>query len=228
MSADAPPRVLLDEILSRVAALPDKQRTAFAKHVDKAVPEVWVPWPGKQTAAYLCEADELFFGGAAGGGKTDLLFGLALTAHERSLILRRTNKESSKLAERLAEILGTRDGWNGQEDVWRLKDGRLIDIGGIQLEDDKQKYKGSPHDLICFDEVGDFTESQFRFVNIWCRSANAKQRCRIVAAGNPPTRAEGLWIAMTRPCWPFGLPAGLPRWLLRRALRRLTARLRRA
>jgi hypothetical protein len=40
-----------------------------------------VPNVGPQTEAYFCEADELFYGGQAGGGKTDLLIGLALTAH---------------------------------------------------------------------------------------------------------------------------------------------------
>jgi hypothetical protein len=35
----------------------------------------WVPNPGPQTQAFLCEADELFYG----GGKTDLGIGLALS-----------------------------------------------------------------------------------------------------------------------------------------------------
>ena len=51
----------------------------------------WVPNPGPQTQAFLCEADELFYGGEASGGKTDLGIGLALTAHKRSLLLRRIN-----------------------------------------------------------------------------------------------------------------------------------------
>ena len=37
----------------------------------------WVPNPGPQTQAFLCEADELFYGGEAGGGKTDLGIGLS-------------------------------------------------------------------------------------------------------------------------------------------------------
>lgn len=126
--------------------------------------------------------------------KTDLIVGLSLTAHRRSLVLRRTNKEAKKLVERYAEVLGHRDGWNGQDNVWRLPDGRVIDIGGVQHEDDKQSYKGTPHDLICWDEVSDFTETQFRFINTWNRSADPNQRCRIVCAGNPPTQSLGLWV----------------------------------
>jgi hypothetical protein len=40
----------------------------------------------------------------------------------------------------------------------------------------------------------DFTESQFRFIIGWNRSSDQNQRCRIVAAGNPPTTPGGYWI----------------------------------
>lgn len=153
----------------------------------------WVANPGPQQQAKDCLADELFYGGKPGGGKSDLMIGLSLTAHRRSLVLRRTNKEASKLVERYTEILGSRDGWSSQDGVWRI-DGKIIDIGGCQLEDDKQKYKGSPHDLIAFDELPDFTESQYRFITIWNRSTDKHQRCRVVCAGNPPTTPEGLWV----------------------------------
>jgi len=148
----------------------------------------WVPFPGPQLEAVKTEADELFYGGSAGSAKTDLCVGLSLTRHKRSLILRRTNKEASKLVERYVEILGGRDGWNGQENCWHLKDGRVIDISGCQHEDDKQKHKGTPHDLICFDEAADFSETQYRFITTWNRSADPNQRCRVVCASNPPTR----------------------------------------
>lgn len=125
---------------------------------------------------------------------TDLIVGLSLTQHKRSLVLRRTNKEASKLVERFVEVIGHRNGWNGQENTWRFPDGRLVDIGGVQHEDDKQKFKGTPHDGIFWDEVSDFSETQFRFINTWNRTADPKQRCRIVCAGNPPTQPSGLWV----------------------------------
>src|SRR5689334_8331349 len=81
---------------------------------------LWAPNLGPQRDAYDCMADELFYGGQAGGGKTELGLGLALTAHKRSLILRRINKDALKLAERVAEILGRRAGYNGQLQRWKL------------------------------------------------------------------------------------------------------------
>ncbi|TFG36031.1 MAG: terminase, partial [Candidatus Aminicenantes bacterium] len=184
----------LDEVMERIRSLPAEQQKAVIESAIEATKAwVWVPNTGPQTEAYYCEADELLFGGEAGGGKTDLVIGLALVAHRRSLVLRRTNKEAENLVDRFQEIIGTRDGWNSQTGVWRIGE-RIIDIGGCQLEDDKQKRKGIPHDLKAFDELVDFSKSQYEFIIAWNRSTDPNQRCRIVATSNPPTRPEGLWV----------------------------------
>jgi len=191
----------LKEILEAFEALPEATKASVVADVERLVGgRRWVPNEGPQTGAYFSEADELFYGGQAGGGKSDLEIGLALTAHHRSLVLRRTNKEALGLVERIAEIVGNRDGWSGQQGIWRFDD-FTVEIGGCQLEDDKQRYKGSPHDLICFDEVSDFSESQYTFIIGWNRSTKPGQRCRIVAAGNPPTRPEGLWVLKRWAAW---------------------------
>lgn len=130
-----------------------------------------------------------------------LVIGLSLTQHKRSLILRRTNKEARGLVDEIAEVLGGREGYNGQDDVWRLPDGRMIEIGGCQMEEDKQKYKGRGHDLKSFDEVSDFTQSQYEFIIGWNRSPDPNQRCRVVATGNPPTTPEGLWVLKRWAAW---------------------------
>ena len=153
----------------------------------------WVPNIAPQTTAFFCEADETFYGGQAGGGKTDLGIGLALTAHKRSLILRRINKDAVKLVPRIEEIVGARDGYNGQLQRWRLG-GRQLDIAGCEQESDKQRFKGDPHDLIVFDEGTDFLESQYRFIIGWNRSTDPEQRCRVLVTSNPPTTADGLWV----------------------------------
>ncbi len=76
--------------------------------------------------------------------KTQLGLGLALTAHRHSLILRRINKDVVKLVEPVAEILGHRNGYNGQLQRWRLGN-RLIEFAGCEHEDDKHRFKGDPH-----------------------------------------------------------------------------------
>jgi hypothetical protein len=209
----------LKEVLALYQGLPEEQKKQVledALQVSKDM--LWVPNPGPQTACYDCEADETLFGGEPGGGKSQVLIGLALTKHERSLLLRRTNKEASKFVGEIEEILGSRDGYNGQRDEWKLP-GKHIDIGGCQHEDDKQKYKGSPHDLIGLDELTDFSESQYLFIKQWNRSTTKGQRCRVVASSNGPSSASGLWVvgrwaAWLDPTHPNPAESGEIRWYL--------------
>ena len=183
----------LDEYIDRLNGLPPAQRgKAIEEAYDATRHLLWVPNPVTQTDAYFSLADETLYGGEAGGGKTALLEGLSLTAHTRSLILRRTNKEAEKLFDDYEAIIGHRQGMNSQKG-WRLGR-RIIDIGGCQLESDKQKRKGIPHDLKAFDELVDFTKTQYEFIITWNRSTDPNQRCRIVATTNPPTRPEGMWV----------------------------------
>ena len=59
---------------------------------------LWVPLPGPQQEAYDSPADEVFFGGAAGPGKTQLLLGLAYTRHQRSIVFRREFSQLREMA----------------------------------------------------------------------------------------------------------------------------------
>src|SRR3954462_4475921 len=65
--------MLLDELVARLTQLPEKSRTeAIELAVKSTAAMAWVPNPKPQTQAFVCEADELFYGGEAGGGKNDL------------------------------------------------------------------------------------------------------------------------------------------------------------
>jgi len=149
-----------------------------------------------QIMAYVSEANILYYGGAAGGGKSDLLLGLATTAHKKSIIFRREFPQLRELVDRSAEILeGTGAHYTQTYTRWTgIPGGRRLEFGAVQHEKDREKYKGRPHDLKGFDEIPDFTEEQFRFLIAWNRSTDPNQRCRVVCAGNPPTYAEGEWV----------------------------------
>jgi hypothetical protein len=155
---------------------------------------VWVPLPGPQTLAYHCQADILYYGGSAGGGKSDLLLGLALNEFVNSIIYRRQTTQLEGIQSRLLdEILKSRRGWNGQKDILTTP-GRKIEFGSCNNAGDEIKYQGRPHAFIGFDEITHFLESQFRFLIGWMRTTVEGQRCRVVCAGNPPTTAEGKWV----------------------------------
>jgi hypothetical protein len=60
---------LLDQILERLRSADPGKRQEIASDVERATADMpWVPNPGPQSAAYHCTADELFYGGQAGGG----------------------------------------------------------------------------------------------------------------------------------------------------------------
>jgi len=153
----------------------------------------WRPLPGPQSMAYYSEADVIGFGGAAGGGKTDLACGKSLTQHERIMILRREGTELTAVVDRLQELIGSRDGYNGQERIWRLPR-QQVEFGSTPNTGDEKKYQGRPHDLLVFDEAANFLESQVRFLMGWNRSTTPGQKCQTLMTFNPPTSAEGRWI----------------------------------
>ncbi len=155
----------------------------------------WEPFPNSpQEQAYKSQADVVGIGGAAGGGKTGLMLGLALTQHYRSIIFRRDKAQLEGIEEIAKEYFASRGRFNEQKHRWRLEDGKMIEFGGVNEEKDVVKYMGRAHDLVAFDELCHFTEYQFRFLSTWNRTTRENQRSRIIAGFNPPTSAEGDWV----------------------------------
>jgi hypothetical protein len=154
----------------------------------------WRPLPGPQRMAYESTADIIGYGGAAGGGKTSLAIGKALTQHRKSMILRREATQLTGIIDDITAILGTRDGYNGAERIWRLPDGRQLEFGSAPNPGDERRYQGRPHDLLVFDEAANFLESQVRFLLGWLRTTDPHQRCQALLTFNPPTTVEGRWI----------------------------------
>ena len=187
---------LRQQIVSRL----DEATPTVRKYLDGLLSGhmLWMPHPNNkpQINAYCSEADIMYFGGAAGGGKSDLLLGLGLTAHKKSIVFRREYKQLRELIDRSGDLLsGTSAKYSQTMARWSgIPGGRILEFGAVQHEKDKENFKGRPHDLICFDEVPDFTEAQFRFLMAWNRTTEPDQRCRVVCTGNPPTTPEGRWV----------------------------------
>lgn len=155
----------------------------------------WRPFPNSpQQAAFHCVADVIGYGGAAGGGKSDLALGLAFTKFRRSIIFRREYPQLKDIITRGDEILdGAATFVSGQKSRWTLS-GRTVELGAAQHEKDVNKYKGRPHDFIAFDEAADFSEYQARFLTGWLRTDDPATRPQVLMTFNPPTTPEGEWI----------------------------------
>jgi hypothetical protein len=173
--------------------LTQQEKEEIDKILSNSSLPIWVPLKGPQTEAQESDADITFYGGSAGGGKTDLVIGLALTQHINSIIYRREGTQHKGIVRRIQEIVGSNDCYNGQDKVWKLPD-RTIDLGSCPHLGDEEKHQGIPHDLVAFDEITHFLEYQFRFLIGWNRTTLNGQRCRIVCTGNPPTDSDGEWV----------------------------------
>jgi len=188
---------LLDDIIRRLDALPERERKEVIDTARKATANMlWVPNPGPQTDAYFSPADWLFYGGSAGGGKSALLLGLAVNEHQFSRIFRRHFKDIDGvggLAGALQAILGSWDGYNSQRHTWRLPE-REIEFGAFTNAQEAEAYQGRPADFFGFDEITQFQRDLVRFITVWNRTTKPGQRCRVVMAGNPPVTPEGLWV----------------------------------
>lgn len=181
-----------------------RELSDYLEDLDRVTP-LWTPIPGPQSIAYKSPADEVYYGGAAGGGKSDLLLGLATTAHKDSIVFRRKLVElkgPGGLIERSKRIIGRDNGsFNANDRVWRLNDGRIIEFGAMEQLDDWMNYQGRPHDLLEFDELPHFHQDQYRSLIAWCRTTDPRQRCRVVGAGNPPLNADQQWVIVEWAPW---------------------------
>lgn len=205
------------ELMRAIERMTPEEKAELDEILLSGEQEIWVPQPGPQTMAYESEADILFYGGAAGGGKSALLMGLALTKQKRSIIFRREAVQLVGLVEDMSRIVGTREGYNSQTGVWRLPGDRVMELGSVKEPLDWMKYQGRAHDAKLFDEITHFLEPQFRALIGWLRSDDPSVRQRVVCAGNPPTSAEGEWVKRFWAPWldpshPNPAKAGELRW----------------
>ena len=128
---------------------------------------IWKPQP-KQALALRCPATELFFGGAAGGGKSDFLLadflqGAALYGNKwNGILCRKTFKQLEELQKRAAELFvpigGKYIGTKSKEgsDMWVFPNGANLKMRYLESEKDVQNYQGHQYTWIGFDELGNY------------------------------------------------------------------------
>lgn len=210
---------MLDDLLKRLGAMPDDARREVEDLAKSATAHMrFVPNPGAQTEAYLSPADILLYGGAAGGGKSALMIGLAANEHRRSIILRREGVELDGIEAFAKEVLAG-CGYNGTSNEFSWP-GRSLKLGGCKEADSWRKYAGRARDFMGFDEAGEFMEEQVASLIAWNRSPEPGQRCRVVLGSNPPRGADGLWLLKWFAPWldplhPNPAKAGELRWAVR-------------
>ena len=152
---------------------------------------VWQAQP-KQTAFLRRAEDEVFYGGAAGGGKSDALVIEALRQikipHYKGLILRKTFPELSELIEKSMRYYPQafpRARFNEQKHTWTFPSGAKIQFGDLQHTKDKLKYQGRAYDYIAFDELTHFTFEEYIYLKSRNRPNGPGTRVYMRSTGNP-------------------------------------------
>lgn len=137
---------------------------------------------------------EAFYGGAAGGGKSSALLMAALQFADipgySAIIFRQTYKDLAlpgALMDRAFEwLLPTDAKWDGQEKQWTFPSGATLNFGYLESENDKFRYRSSEFQFCGFDELTNFSETQYKFLfSRLRRTRNIEVPLRMRAASNP-------------------------------------------
>lgn len=177
---------------------PEEKAEFDALVAQRAAGQLFFPTPGPQLDAAMSQADITGYGGAAGGGKSYLIAGLAISRHQRSAIIRPQKNQTKKFVQEIAKILGNRNGYSSQNSSWSFvtPDGaeRYIEFYGLDNPGDEEKQQGVDFDLKAYDEVTQMREADIRYTLTWNRTDDPAQKVRALLTFNPPTTAEGRWV----------------------------------
>lgn len=161
------------------------------------------PFP-RQERMIRCPADEIFFGGGRGPGKT---LGVLLKwwafadrwgPDAKGLLLRRTLKGLTDVESKAKEVFGkvypVRECWKDQKKEWQFPNGAILRLNYLDSEDDVLQYQGHEYGLILPDELTQWKDERNFELLIACnRSSNPEIHPQIIATGNPGGPGH-LWV----------------------------------
>lgn len=193
----------------------DSQRSAleaaFAEYHRTVELNEWIRppvWPRQQYFLLNSDVREVFYGGAGGGGKSQALFYAALQyvgySGYAAIIFRRTLKDlilPGALLDRAKAYLDhTPARWRADENRFYFPVPGGVDssitFAYLENENDKFRYRSAEFQAICFDELTDFTETQYGFLFTRLRKGahvDPRVPLRMRSASNPGGRGHA-WV----------------------------------
>lgn len=166
------------------------------------------PFPGQQTKFFERSEREVFFGGAGGGGKSACgqgKFGQQL-AVERArfdrgeihqskawgIYLRRTMPDLKQAIEKSFQFFKDIDPdaeYNVNDHIWTIPScgNAHFQFGHMENERSKYKYKSSEYTYIFFDELTEFTETMYEYMDTRLRTTDPvlEPMLQLCSASNP-------------------------------------------
>lgn len=178
--------------LARVSSLSPEQttglRTLLRPRLTKYIPHH--PHPTQQVFLLLNKVRQLLFGGAAGGGKSDALLMAALQYVDvpgySALLLRRRFTDlwqpDALIPRSIAWLHGTDAKWSEKHHQWTFPSGAVLKFGYLESDADVYQYQGAAFTFIGFDELTQFTQTQYDYLHTRLR------RKKVGAVGAVPLR----------------------------------------
>lgn len=151
--------------------------------------------PSRQQTRFLAfDGLEGFYGGAAGGGKSDALLMAALQYVEvpgySALLLRRTlpmlKQDDGLIPRSQAWLVGTGATYHQTDHRWTFPSGAKLTFGYLDQEKHLDNYQGGAWHYVGADEAGQFPESRITYLHSRLRKPeDSKIPIRMRLASNP-------------------------------------------
>ncbi len=154
-------------------------------------PVIWEAQP-RQAAFISCPADDVGFGGARGGGKTDAVIGDWIShedlygQHAIGMAFRRERTQLTEMIERAKQILPSLGHkWHEQDKYFRGPKGGRLRFTYLENDNDADNYQGHSYSRLYPEEMGTFpSEAPINKLTATLRSGNGVP-CQMKSTCNP-------------------------------------------
>lgn len=184
----------------------------------------------KQAAFMLLDCKEAFYGGAAGGGKSDALLMAALQYVEEpgyaGILFRKSFADLIKPGALIDRALQWLSPWIATKEIkWVDKEkklvfpsGAILQFGYLETYSDRLNYQGGEYQFIGFDEVTHILEGCYTYMFSRLRRLKTAKHIplRVRAASNPPDDGDNAeWVynrfvnEETKKAYRIFIPAGM-------------------